>query len=538
MRIRGSAFFSIFFCLVTASVPLVQMTIELIRRDRLQAADILADSFITPYQRIRRIDAYINQILDTLCNCERIAEDSSSSGRLEECIEETFDLVKYLRRSTVEINRYISDTLSHDAEITHRINRSLDSLRIAASGDDLSAIRGIIETVKDHLYKMKSIVHKYKTFPFYPISVIGSVFGSTFLSSRYLRSYEKELEERSFAVQKIRPVMQTIRYILLRDLGPKAIAGRKGWLFYRPGIEYLYGPSVCTEPIKPSDDNDVTINSKPVDIIADFKQQLDERGIDLMVVIVPDKGSIYPDILNGKISKDEAGAISYTLDIINRLRNVGVKVIDLFTPFAKERKNDSLYGDSLYLLRDTHWRSRALRLAARIVADEVKKYSWFGKNHSSISYSMDTVFVDRIGDIAVMTGLPRIDVAGINLLFTPEKTLCFKIMRDYFDNNGVLIGREPYRDDFRHSRILLLGDSFSRIYQTDSPKSAGWIAHLAFELSEPIASIVSDGGASTIVRENLARRPALLNGKKLVVWEFVERDLRFGAFGWQKVELP
>ncbi|SIN95935.1 hypothetical protein [Fibrobacter sp. UWB11] len=94
----------------------------------------------------------------------------------------------------------------------------------------------------------------------------------------------------------------------------------------------------------------------------------------------------------------------------------------------------------------------------------------------------------------------------------------------------------PFKDDFRKSEILILGDSFSRIYQTDSPVNAGWIAHFAKNMNRPVASIVSDGGASTLVREKLARKSSVLKGKKLLIWEFVERDLRFGAEGWKSVE--
>jgi hypothetical protein len=57
-------------------------------------------------------------------------------------------------------------------------------------------------------------------------------------------------------------------------------------------------------------------------------------------------------------------------------------------------------------------------------------------------------------------------------------------------------------------------------------------------LGRPLASIVNDGGASTLVRQELHRRPALLANKKVVVWEFVERDLRLGTEGWAKVPLP
>ena len=100
----------------------------------------------------------------------------------------------------------------------------------------------------------------------------------------------------------------------------------------------------------------------------------------------------------------------------------------------------------------------------------------------------------------------------------------------YYDTTAT-----PFKDDFRKSEILILGDSFSRIYQTDSPVNAGWIAHFAKNVNRPVASIVSDGGASTLVREKLARKASVLKGKKLLIWEFVERDLRFGAEGWKDV---
>jgi hypothetical protein len=86
--------------------------------------------------------------------------------------------------------------------------------------------------------------------------------------------------------------------------------------------------------------------------------------------------------------------------------------------------------------------------------------------------------------------------------------------------------------------VLVLGDSFLRIYQQDEPGGAGFIAHLARELKQPLTSVVNDGGASTLVRQELHRRPALLQNKRVVVWEFVERDIRLGTEGWQQVPLP
>jgi hypothetical protein len=92
--------------------------------------------------------------------------------------------------------------------------------------------------------------------------------------------------------------------------------------------------------------------------------------------------------------------------------------------------------------------------------------------------------------------------------------------------------------DQADSDVLVLGDSFLRIYQQDEPGGAGFIAHLAKELKKPLASLISEGGASTLVRQELHRRPGLLKNKRVVVWEFVERDIRLGTEGWQQVPLP
>jgi hypothetical protein len=39
------------------------------------------------------------------------------------------------------------------------------------------------------------------------------------------------------------------------------------------------------------------------------------------------------------------------------------------------------------------------------------------------------------------------------------------------------------------------------------------------------------------VRQELARNLDLLHGKRIVIWAYAERDLRFGLQGWQKIAL-
>ena len=190
-----------------------------------------------------------------------------------------------------------------------------------------------------------------------------------------------------------------------------------------------------------------------------------------------------------------------------------------------------------------------------------------GDGVSRQNYVAKDSVAERIGDVGEMSGLNKFGVFKVqkvtghvvsqqNIKERTEKLpvdstcveaaksackksdSCFTAQSALCERDTVLYDTTvtPFKDDFRKSEILILGDSFSRIYQTDSPVNAGWIAHFAKNMNRPVASIVSDGGASTLVREKLARKSSVLKGKKLLIWEFVERDLRFGAEGWKDVE--
>jgi hypothetical protein len=171
----------------------------------------------------------------------------------------------------------------------------------------------------------------------------------------------------------------------------------------------------------------------------------------------------------------------------------------------------------LYLQQDSHWSPAGVELAAAAVAERLLARGWLTRgpvNHDRLAAP-----VKRLGDI------PRMS-PGIEKRMAPESVACAQVIRR---DTGA-----PYADD-PASEVLVLGDSFLRIYQQDEPGNAGFVAHLGRALGRPLASIINDGGASTLVRQELFRRPQLLANKKVVVWEFVERDLRLGTEGWQLI---
>ncbi|NLD98813.1 MAG: hypothetical protein GX640_02975, partial [Fibrobacter sp.] len=535
MKNKASALFTWFFVLCLVTVPVIQVKYEIKTASRVQFLDFFNDIFVTPFKYSKNVNEIYQELLNGIDQLKKAqatsdtGENSEASGDISVQLEEVLAKAEELKRAMINVNRHIVDSgqtiVSLTDSIISQIN-NLSSTGVAIPPTQIDKLQTESVALKNHL--PDNVV----------FLAIKHLFAYSLFNTRYVRAYEKDVEQSSSVARSIRDQTLITRYALLKDFGDKAIRGINGWLFYKPGIQYLYDPPVVTYNThlnktitEPGQDN-------PLDAILDFKHQLDSIGIDLLVVIVPGKPSIYPDLINPRLKPSHYIDKLPSVRFIDILRKNDINAIDLFHPFIAERQNDSLYGDSLYLKTDTHWKNRAPRLAASIVADEIKKQSWFYKNKRVIEYGLDTIYVTRTGDIGQMTKLPDIKSPLLKVTFSSEQAKCYKVFKLERDESGAIVDKIPYKDDFKHSRILLLGDSFSRIYQTDAPRSAGWISHLAYELKEPLASIISDGGASTIVRQTLAKKASLLKGKKLVVWEFIERDLRFGSEGWKNITLP
>jgi len=321
-----------------------------------------------------------------------------------------------------------------------------------------------------------------------------------------LRLYEADLEKLSHVARWIRPRMQAFQWRLFGDAGEKGLAGKEGWFFYRPGVQYL---------VEPCPDLD-----EPLRAITAFRDALAERGIRLVVVPAPGKASVYPERLSRRASGAVRPVHAHTERLVEALQAAGVDVVDLFELCAEAKDEDT--GEALYLAQDTHWSPEGMRLAADAVARRLLDSG--AVQHGSTVYDLRPAPIRRRGDVIGMMQAP-----GVERRIEPAEVLCTQVIRR---DSG-----EPYADDPR-SEVLVLGDSFLRIYERDDPGSGGFVAHLARALSMPLASIVNDGGASTLVRQQLSGKPELLFGKKVVVWEFVERDIRFGTEGWQNVPLP
>ncbi len=332
-------------------------------------------------------------------------------------------------------------------------------------------------------------------------------------TARNLHEYEHRLERTSLVIKQLRPWMQYLQWECLADAGEKVVVGRHGWLFYGQSVRYE-----IERPTGPPE----TDSADPLPAIRSFRDQLQARGIRLLLVPVPNKEHVYPEMLAQRAEGAGVVVCDQTHRLLDQLEQSGIEYVDLFQVFRRARQEETQADPRwLYLAQDSHWSPEGARVAAAAVARRVLEGGIVLRGDRA--YVERSVTVRRHGDLVEMLQVPQIEHA-----LEPENLACLQVVQS---ESGM-----PYRDS-PESEVLILGDSFLRVYEQDEPGAAGFIAQLARELGQPLTSIVNDGGASTMVRQALARRPTLLVNKKLVIWEFAEREIRYGMEGWKIVPL-
>lgn len=552
----------------------VQAVADLRGEKRFQPFDIFKDVVYTPIVREKKVAA----AADSLDVKWRAAREAIAAGaEVADALEPVTSSLSDLEAAVLSVNTYAElDT----SEARYKSLKLADTL--------LSKLEDEPESFPQADSCIKSLVADLGHVSLWRAFLDVKHYGVW--TSRYLRAFENKIDDESAIVLSLRPKYQLAVWNIFSDPGEKVVLGAAGdcigkscgreeakpedkWLFYRQDVEFLVQPS-------PLDVRSAKLDN-PVKAIEKFRDQLKAKGVELLVVITPGKPSIYTERLTGR-DENDAGLQSHGKKILDSLTRAGFNTVDLYTPLLAAKSRDSVEG-ALYLNDDTHWTPRGAELAAAEIAKKVREMVDAGsvkfRGKDTVRYIAADSLADRMGDVGEMSGLNKFGVFKVQKVTghvvsqqnikerdeeLPEDTVCIdsaykecmnrkKADRKDAETTDVfcLLTSQtacafnaikydttitPFKDDFRKSEILILGDSFSRIYQTDSPVNAGWIAHFAKNMNRPVASIVSDGGASTLVREKLARKASVLKGKKLLIWEFVERDLRFGAEGWKDVE--
>jgi len=324
----------------------------------------------------------------------------------------------------------------------------------------------------------------------------------------HLRSAEAELAEATTRNPYARTLAGLPGLGWLRGAESPVLEGREQadepWLFYRPDVRLV------------SQRRPLGVVERAGPAVLAWHRQLAERGVRLIVVVAPLKPALLPDrVARRFVVGGGPWRVPETVALVRHLRAAGVEVVDLPEVFATS-PSPALGEDSWYEPADTHWSQRGLHLAADVIVETL------GWERVPGVYQVREEMVRRPAD------LERLRALGT----TPEggaKESCL-IVAD-------AQGRPPAATPGA-AEVLLLGDSFCRIFEEGEVVGAGLRSQLAWRLGRPVGLIRQDGGGATLVRQELARRPEWLRGLKVVIWEFAERDLLSAEAEWSSVTLP
>jgi hypothetical protein len=343
-----------------------------------------------------------------------------------------------------------------------------------------------------------------------------------------IHRYEDALEDASWLTHAL---LSPTQYILTGIFGAgneKSYPGLDGWLFYRPDVDYVTGTGFLGEhqmkrrmgfgtewraPPQPD----------PVKAIVQFHDQLQQRGIGLIVMPTPGKAVIHPEKFVRRYELKAAALHNPSYrQFVDSLRQKGLLVFDVSDELAAARAG----GAPQFLATDTHWRPDAVERTAARLSEFIDQHVALPKA-SSAGYTSTRVDVANLGDVAAMLKLP------------PTQRL---YPQEQVSLRQILTPRNELWHADTSADVLFLGDSFGNIYSLGVMgwgEAAGLAEQLSFELQRPLDRMIINDNASFATRAALARELARgrdrLLGKKLVIWQFADRELTGGD--WKLIEL-
>jgi alginate O-acetyltransferase complex protein AlgJ len=332
---------------------------------------------------------------------------------------------------------------------------------------------------------------------------------------------ERALEDDSLMSRTLRPPAQLLMTGWLGAGNERVYPGREGWLFYRPDVDYLIGrpfldPVQLRRRVRDTPAWDALPQPDPRKAIVRFKDDLEARGITLIVMPTPHKAAAHPDKLAQLSDRKAAPANPSFPAFVDELERAGVPV------FQPDVLTSSGGRDQRYLATDTHWRPEAMEAVVESLASFISARVRLAPVDDP-RFRVERLEVSNIGDTARMLDLPA--EAG---LLAPETVWLRRVLQP----DGSLWRSSPTAD------VLVLGDSFSNIYALESMgwgTSAGFVEQLSHALRRPIDRIVQNDEGAFATRAILQRSPARLNGKRVVIYQFAERELAFGD--WKVIDL-
>jgi alginate O-acetyltransferase complex protein AlgJ len=290
--------------------------------------------------------------------------------------------------------------------------------------------------------------------------------------------------------------------------------GKDNWLFFRGEVSYLNCGDMSLQ----------AADKNPIPHLVAFSKLLKSKNISLIFVPVPNKSDVYFEKLPVENTPKDLYEIvnPYARKFLRDLQNAGIEVIDLLPAFLSAKKEDAKNKETVYQRHDTHWTDRGLEIAAQIISDRIKQYAWYSEVvKNSVKFTVkDTSFM-RQGDL--VDKLAEADKTAFQAVEIAAKQV-------HNPDGSLYKGANP------DSPIMLIGDSFTGVFELVDCKAAGVGAHVSALTGVPL-DIVTSWGGGPLVRDKFYRaRKNMLDKKRVVIYLMVARDLFNYSQLWQPME--
>ena len=312
------------------------------------------------------------------------------------------------------------------------------------------------------------------------------------------------------ATRKFRAELEKKLAKLPKEQNAWSNAGSKpeeNFLWFRRNANYLVAGDIASQ--------DSLHN--PLPRMVELKQYLDSLGIQLLVIPVPVKEEVYADKLIPGTPADACVNVNGQ-KFIRQMLEAGIDVMDLYPALKAARAGDEPPHFS-YQRYDTHWALPGMLAAMEQIATRVTQYSWYAESGAQPgSLAMKDTVVQREGDL--VAHLPDAEKAK----YTADTLAGMKIYK----------GENAYKGG-KNAPILLMGDSFTGVFESVDQKSGGPGSLLAYATGLDVQVLTSWGGGPGIYHRMMKMKKDM-QSKRLVVYMMTARDFWQSSMEWDALK--
>ncbi len=327
-----------------------------------------------------------------------------------------------------------------------------------------------------------------------PITPVTSNW-SNFMAGEPMQQLANALAKAELPVHAAR-TERALSWQVSRDLGPRVREGERDWLF-------------LTDELTPHAKAAQSAASRAQQVI-EMRQRLAAGGIQLLVVVVPDKSRIAAAHL-GKLHRPAAFA-DRVKQWTEPLALAGVDVLDLSAALTTLERQ----GEPAFFRTDSHWTEAGAVAASEVVAQRIRALGGLPPSAFSVRLK-ERVTAPRPGDLVRLAGLD-----GLPIWLQPRSELAqqsrFEVTRDASVVSPGHSGDADLFGDAELPSIALIGTSFSR--------NSNFAPFLERKLHRQVGNFALDGGDFDGAARAYLRSAAFKQTPpKLLLWEIPERVL-------------